>query len=58
MRVGRILGQREQQERAWKTGREPEGTVWGEDGVGDVGMTRAVTPRHQAENIELGPDLI
>lgn len=39
MRVGRILGQRELQERAWKTGREPEGTVWGEDGVGDVVMT-------------------
>ena len=55
--VGRILGQREQQEGAWKTGREPEGTVGGEDWVGDIVMAWAVTPRHQAENIELGPDL-
>lgn len=36
----------------------PEGTVQGENRVGDAGMAQAVTPRHQAENIELGPDLV
>lgn len=58
MGVGRILGQREQQEEAWKGGGDPEGTVQNEDRVGDAGMARAVTPRHQAENTELGPDLV
>lgn len=58
MGVGRILGQREHQEEAWKKEGDPEATVQDEGRVGDAGMARAVTPRHQAENIELGPDLV